>query len=47
MIAIPNVRHGYGYATPYITRRRWDYFVRYLAGNIPPAHFALKPWPWR
>ena len=46
MIAIPNVRHGYGYATPYITRRRWDYFVRYLAGNIPPRHFALKPWPW-
>ena len=46
MIAIPNVRHAYGYATPYITRRRWDYFVRYLAGNIPPKDFALKPWPW-
>ncbi|MHB1870141.1 MAG: alpha/beta hydrolase family protein [Steroidobacteraceae bacterium] len=46
MIAIPNVRHGYGYATPYITVRRWDYFVRHLAGNIPPAHFALRPWPW-
>jgi len=47
MIAIPNARHAYGYATPYITRRRWDYFVRYLAGDIPPAHFALKPWPWK
>ena len=46
MIAIPNARHAYGYATPYITRRRWDYFVRYLARNIPPKHFALKPWPW-
>lgn len=46
MIAIPNARHPYLYATPYITRRRWDYFVRYLAGNIPPRHFALKPWPW-
>ncbi len=46
MIAIPNARHAYGYATPYITRRRWDYFVRYLAGNIPPRHYALKPWPW-
>ena len=46
MIAIPNAHHAYGYATPYITRRRWDYFVRYLAGNIPPKHFALKPWPW-
>jgi len=46
MIAIPNARHPYGYATPYITRRRWDYFVRYLAGDTPPANFALKPWPW-
>ena len=46
MIAIPNVRHGYGYATPYITVRRWDYFVRHLGGSIPPAHFALRPWPW-
>jgi dipeptidyl aminopeptidase/acylaminoacyl peptidase len=47
MIAIPNARHAYLYATPYITRRRWDYFVRYLAGNTPPANFALKPWPWK
>jgi hypothetical protein len=46
MIAIPNARHAYGYATPYITRRRWDYFVRYLAGDIPPEGYALKPWPW-
>ncbi len=46
MIAIPNARHAYGYATPYITRRRWDYFVRYLAGNVPPKQYALKPWPW-
>jgi dipeptidyl-peptidase-4 len=47
MIAIPNARHAYGYATPYITRRRWDYFVRYLAGGTPPARFELKPWPWK
>ena len=46
MIAIPDVRHAYGYATPYITRRRWDYFVRYLAGDTPPGNYALKPWPW-
>ena len=46
MIAIPNARHAYGYATPYITRRRWDYFVRYLGGDIPPEKYALKPWPW-
>ena len=47
MIAIPDARHAYGYATPYITRRRWDYFVRYLAGDIPPREYALKPWPWK
>jgi len=47
MIAIPNARHGYLYATPYITRRRWDYFVRYLAGDVPPENFALRPWPWK
>jgi dipeptidyl aminopeptidase/acylaminoacyl peptidase len=47
MIAIPNARHAYLYATPYITRRRWDYFVRYLAGDIPPEEYALKPWPWK
>ena len=46
MIAIPDARHHYGYATPYITRRRWDYFVRYLAGDIPPEGYTLKPWPW-
>ena len=20
-------------------RRRWDYFVRYLAGNVPPVNY--------
>ncbi len=47
MIAIPNVHHGYAAATPYITRRRWDYFVRCLAGNIPPHEYQLQAWPWR
>ncbi|MDE2451167.1 MAG: DPP IV N-terminal domain-containing protein [Gammaproteobacteria bacterium] len=47
MIAIPNARHAYGYATPYITRRRWNYFVRYLAGDTPPREYALRPWPWK
>jgi dipeptidyl aminopeptidase/acylaminoacyl peptidase len=47
MIAIPNAHHSYGDATPYITRRRWDYFVRYLAGDVPPETYALKAWPWK
>ena len=46
LLLIPNVHHGYGAATPYATRRRWDYFVRYLAGDTPPKEYALKPWPW-
>ena len=46
LLLIPNVHHGYGAATPYATRRRWDYFVRYLAGDAPPKEYALKPWPW-
>ncbi len=46
MLIIPNVHHGYAAATPYATRRRWDYFVRYLAGDTPPQEYALKKWPW-
>jgi len=46
LLIIPNVHHGYAAATPYATRRRWDYFVRYLAGDTPPKEYELKPWPW-
>jgi hypothetical protein len=27
-----------------MTRRRWDYFVRYLANGIPPYEYQMKPW---
>jgi dipeptidyl-peptidase 4 len=43
LLLIPNVPHGYGPATNYMTRRRWDYFVRYLAGNTPPKEYEMKP----
>ena len=46
LLMIPNARHGYGEATPYATRRRWDYFVEFLAGNTPPKQYELKAWPW-
>jgi hypothetical protein len=26
-----------------MTRRRWDYFVRYLMGAEPPKNYELKP----
>lgn len=44
LLMIPNAAHGYVSATPYVTRRRWDYFVRYLAGGVPPVEFTMKPY---
>jgi dipeptidyl-peptidase-4 len=44
LLLIPNAHHGYGAASPYMTRRRWDYFVRYLAGEIPPREYEMMPW---
>ena len=46
LLLLPNARHGYAEATPYATRRRWDYFVQHLAGNTPPHEYKLKAWPW-
>ncbi len=45
LIMIPNAHHGYGAAAPYMMRRRWDYFTRYLAGDVPPHEYNMKPWP--
>jgi len=42
LIMLPNKRHGYGDESPYATRRRWDYFVRYLAGGEPPLEYQMK-----
>ena len=47
LLLIPNQHHGYASGTPYATRRRWDYFVRYLGGDTPPKEYELKSWPWR
>ena len=43
LLMIPNAAHGYGDAALYMTRRRWDYFVRYLQGNTPPYEYLMKP----
>jgi dipeptidyl aminopeptidase/acylaminoacyl peptidase len=45
LIMIPNVHHGYGPATYYMMRRRWDYFVKNLLGAEPPKEYELKPKP--
>jgi dipeptidyl aminopeptidase/acylaminoacyl peptidase len=36
LIMIPNANHGYGTASAYMMRRRWDYFVKWLIGTDPP-----------
>ena len=52
LIIIPNARHGYALdalsgfnpaANYYMTRRRWDYFVKNLLGAEPPKEYQLKP----
>ena len=44
LLLIPNVPHGYMAGSQYMMRRRWDYFVRYLAGAVPPKEYEMKPW---
>lgn len=43
LLMLPNQRHGYGDDTGYMTRRRWDYFVRYLLGAEPPHEYKMHP----
>lgn len=45
LIVYPNSRHGYGEFSLYMTRRRWDYFVRNLLGANPPKEYELKAKP--
>jgi dipeptidyl aminopeptidase/acylaminoacyl peptidase len=41
LIVFPNAGHGFGPATFYMMRRRWDYFVRYLLGAEPPREYEI------
>lgn len=41
LLMLPNARHGFGADGPYIMRRRWDYFVQHLQGNIPPREYQI------
>ncbi|MBU6121093.1 S9 family peptidase [Hymenobacter siberiensis] len=45
LVVFPNAAHGYGAYSPYMTRRRWDYFVQNLAGRQPPHDYEMKPRP--
>ena len=42
LVVFPNSPHGYGGFSPYMMRRRWDYFVKNLAGEEPPHEYELR-----
>lgn len=42
LVVFPNAAHGYGGFSPYMMRRRWDYFVKNLLGGISPQEYQLK-----
>jgi len=41
LLLLPNQAHGYGPMTNYMTRRRWDYFVKNLLGAEPPREYRI------
>ena len=43
LLLLPNQHHGYSDAANYMTRRRWDYFVKYLLGAEPPKEYQMHP----
>ena len=45
LVVFPNAAHGYGAYSPYMTRRRWDYFVQNLAGAEAPHDYEMQPKP--
>ena len=42
LLIFPNARHGYGADRYYMTRRRWDYFVKNLQGLVPPKEYKIE-----
>jgi len=45
LIIFPNSAHGFGPYSPYMMRRRWDYFVKNLRGLEPPKEYQLNAPP--
>ena len=41
LLMLPNLPHGYGPASNYMMRRRWDYFVTHLMGAAPPRDYVI------
>ena len=42
LVIFPNSAHGYGSYSPYMMRRRWDYFVKNLLGAEPPKEYQWQ-----
>jgi dipeptidyl aminopeptidase/acylaminoacyl peptidase len=42
LVIFPNAGHGFGVDSPYMMRRRWDYFVKNLLGKEPPPNYQLQ-----
>lgn len=42
LVIFPNAGHGFGADSPYMMRRRWDYFVKNLLGKEPPREYKLE-----
>ncbi len=45
LLLLPNQHHGYAAMANYMTRRRWDYFVRWLLNTEPPKEFEIRTPP--
>jgi dipeptidyl aminopeptidase/acylaminoacyl peptidase len=41
LLLLPNQNHGYGDASNYMMRRRWDFFVRWLLETEPPREYRI------
>jgi dipeptidyl-peptidase-4 len=44
LLMLPNRGHGFG-NEPYMVRKRWDYFVKYLLGAEPPREYQMRATP--
>ncbi len=45
LLMFPYAAHGYGAASSYMMRRRWDYFVTWLLDAQPPKEYEFRSAP--
>ena len=45
LLMLPNQNHGFGDASAYMMRRRWDFFVKWLMGIEPPKEYLMGAQP--